>query len=82
MLVADWLALLRADPRLPAEFMDAEWPATRSVQTYRRIREKLARASLRNSPNSSRPGPRLGAESGPQIRLPTFPDAVPATRPR
>jgi PaaX-like protein C-terminal domain. len=42
MLVADWLALLRADPRLPREFMDADWPATRSYETYRRVHEKLA----------------------------------------
>ncbi|MDG4808795.1 PaaX family transcriptional regulator C-terminal domain-containing protein [Micromonospora sp. WMMD1120] len=45
MLVADWLALLRADPRLPPEFMDAQWPATRSAETYRRMHEKLAEAS-------------------------------------
>jgi phenylacetic acid degradation operon negative regulatory protein len=45
MLVADWLALLRADPRLPREFMDAQWPATRSYETYRRVHEKLAEAS-------------------------------------
>lgn len=45
MLVADWLALLRADPRLPREFMDADWPATRSYETYRRVHEKLADAS-------------------------------------
>jgi phenylacetic acid degradation operon negative regulatory protein len=42
MLVADWLALLRADPRLPREFMDAGWPAERSVETYRRVHERLA----------------------------------------
>nr|WP_230416455.1 PaaX family transcriptional regulator C-terminal domain-containing protein [Micromonospora tarapacensis] len=46
MLVADWLALLRADPRLPREFMDPAWPATRSVETYRRMHEKLAAASV------------------------------------
>ncbi|QDY09269.1 PadR family transcriptional regulator [Micromonospora sp. HM134] len=45
MLVADWLALLRADPRLPAEFMDAQWPASRSAQTYRRAHRALAEAS-------------------------------------
>ncbi|MEV4539581.1 PaaX family transcriptional regulator C-terminal domain-containing protein [Asanoa sp. NPDC049518] len=45
MLVADWLALLRADPRLPREFMDARWPAERSVEVYRRMHERLARAS-------------------------------------
>jgi phenylacetic acid degradation operon negative regulatory protein len=45
MLVADWLALLRADPRLPREFMDADWPATRSSEVYRRMHESLAEAS-------------------------------------
>ncbi|WFE93399.1 PaaX family transcriptional regulator C-terminal domain-containing protein [Micromonospora sp. WMMD987] len=45
MLVADWLALLRADPRLPAEFMGAQWPAARSVETYRRAHRRLAEAS-------------------------------------
>lgn len=45
MLVADWLALLRADPRLPREFMDAQWPAARSAETYRRMHDKLADAS-------------------------------------
>ncbi|WP_433496554.1 PaaX family transcriptional regulator [Sphaerimonospora sp. CA-214678] len=45
MLVADWLALLRADPRLPREFMDAEWPAPRSCEVYWRVRDELAEAS-------------------------------------
>ena len=41
MLVADWLALLRVDPRLPREFMDERWPASRSYETYRRVHESL-----------------------------------------
>jgi len=45
MLVADWLALLRADPRLPRDFMDAQWPAGRSAEVYRRMHERLAEAS-------------------------------------
>jgi phenylacetic acid degradation operon negative regulatory protein len=45
MLVADWLALLRTDPRLPREFMDAQWPAARSSEVYRRMHGKLATAS-------------------------------------
>ena len=45
MLVADWLALLRADPRLPREFMDAQWPAARSSEVYRRMHRTLADAS-------------------------------------
>ncbi len=42
MLVADWLALLRVDPRLPREFMDSKWPASRSYETYRRVHDSLA----------------------------------------
>ncbi|MBN9605633.1 MAG: hypothetical protein J0G30_03380 [Actinomycetales bacterium] len=35
MLVADWLALLRADPRLPRSYFGADWPAERSLRAYR-----------------------------------------------
>jgi phenylacetic acid degradation operon negative regulatory protein len=45
MLVADWLALLRVDPRLPGEFMDGRWPAQRSYQIYRRRHDALAARS-------------------------------------
>jgi phenylacetic acid degradation operon negative regulatory protein len=41
MVVADWLALLRVDPRLPREFMDAQWPASLSLDTYRRVHGAL-----------------------------------------
>jgi phenylacetic acid degradation operon negative regulatory protein len=68
MLVADWLALLRADPRLPREFMDAQWPATRSYETYRRVHDKLAKASAAEFAAlvAARPAPKgRGALSGP-----------------
>ncbi len=42
MLVADWLALLRVDPRLPREFMDAKWPAGRSYEIYHRVHSAIA----------------------------------------
>jgi phenylacetic acid degradation operon negative regulatory protein len=45
MLVADWLALLRVDPRLPREFMDATWPASRSFDTYRQVHDALVAES-------------------------------------
>jgi phenylacetic acid degradation operon negative regulatory protein len=48
-LGADWLALLRADPRLPAEHLSADWPSGRSAATFRRLREVFvgaARADL------------------------------------
>ncbi len=63
MLVADWLALLRVDPRLPREFMDARWPASRSYETYRRVHDALAadadaefRALLGQKPAAARAG--------------------------
>ncbi len=45
MLVADWLALLRADPRLPRHFLGADWPADRSFEVYWRWRRRLDAAS-------------------------------------
>ncbi|WP_129788993.1 PaaX family transcriptional regulator C-terminal domain-containing protein [Promicromonospora panici] len=48
-LGADWLALLRADPRLPAEHLSADWPSGRSAATFRRLRQGFigaARADL------------------------------------
>lgn len=47
MLVADWLALVRTDPRLPRHFLDDDWPATRSLELYRRLREETALAAAR-----------------------------------
>jgi phenylacetic acid degradation operon negative regulatory protein len=44
-LVADWLALLRADPRLPRDFLDDSWPADRSVAAYRARHAELSAAS-------------------------------------
>jgi phenylacetic acid degradation operon negative regulatory protein len=41
MLVADWLALLRADPRLPRAFMNDDWPADRSFDVYWAVRRAL-----------------------------------------
>lgn len=40
-LVADWLALLRADPGLPREYMGKDFALPRSVQVYERLREAL-----------------------------------------
>ncbi|MBL6275039.1 PadR family transcriptional regulator [Micromonospora fiedleri] len=83
MLVADWLALLRADPRLPAEFMDEQWPATRSAETYRRMHEKLAEASAAEFAElvaARTPVRRRNGRAGP----PSAPSPTPsaATRPR
>ena len=40
-LVADWLALLRADPGLPREYMGKDFALPRSVQIYERLRDDL-----------------------------------------
>lgn len=45
MLVADWLTLLRADPRLPPEYLDDRWPAATSFALYRSIRDALTERS-------------------------------------
>jgi phenylacetic acid degradation operon negative regulatory protein len=45
MLVADWLALLGVDPRLPRAFMDDDWPADRSYEVYWAARNALDEAS-------------------------------------
>ncbi|GIG39242.1 PaaX family transcriptional regulator [Cellulomonas phragmiteti] len=41
-LVADWLDLLRAVPRLPAEHLAPDWPAAASVATFHRLHAVLA----------------------------------------
>ncbi|UZN03739.1 PaaX family transcriptional regulator C-terminal domain-containing protein [Cellulomonas sp. S1-8] len=41
-LVADWLDLLRAVPRLPPEHLAPDWPAARSVEAFRRLHAALA----------------------------------------
>ncbi|WBB75919.1 PadR family transcriptional regulator [Micromonospora sp. WMMD1128] len=83
MLVADWLALLRADPRLPAEFMDAQWPATRSAETYRRTHDTLAEASAAEFADLVAAPGGVRRRSGPAAR-PSAPSPTrsAATRPR
>ena len=57
LLGADWLALLRADPGLPADQLGPDRPAAASAATYRRVSEALqpaARAALRRSLRGAR----------------------------
>ncbi|MFI7432251.1 PaaX family transcriptional regulator [Micromonospora haikouensis] len=83
MLVADWLALLRADPRLPAEFMDARWPATRSVETYRRVHRTLAEASTAEFAELVAARPPVSRRTGPAARpFAPSPTRSAAARPR
>lgn len=42
LLVADWLTLLRKDPRLPLEYLGDDWPAQRSHAAYLACRERFA----------------------------------------
>lgn len=47
LLVADWMALLRKDPSLPAELLGDEWPAALSHETYLTCREQYEEAAVR-----------------------------------
>jgi phenylacetic acid degradation operon negative regulatory protein len=52
LLGADWLALLRIDPGLPAAHLGPDWPASTSSAVYRRVFDGLepaARAALERS---------------------------------
>ncbi|MFV2084591.1 PaaX family transcriptional regulator C-terminal domain-containing protein [Micromonospora sp. LOL_021] len=74
MLVADWLALLRVDPRLPREFMPDDWPATKSTQVYRQVHERLAAESdAEFAALATRSGPsrRTGPAGRPSAPSPT-----------
>lgn len=44
-LVADWLALLRADPGLPPQYLDQGWPADSSTSTFKARHGEVAKAS-------------------------------------
>lgn len=44
-LVADWLALLRTDPGLPARYLGPDWPADRSTAIYHARQAELAAPS-------------------------------------
>jgi phenylacetic acid degradation operon negative regulatory protein len=46
-LVADWLALLRADPGLPRDYLDPSWPADASAEIFRTRRRQVATPSTR-----------------------------------
>lgn len=48
LLVADWLALLRADPRLPRQYMDDDWPADRSAELFTRRHREFAFPAVRD----------------------------------
>ncbi|MFK0159924.1 PaaX family transcriptional regulator C-terminal domain-containing protein [Streptomyces sp. NPDC090493] len=41
LLIDDWGRLLRSDPGLPAAYLDDDWPAARSAQTFSHLRGRL-----------------------------------------
>lgn len=41
-MVTDWLAVIGLDPRLPLEFLPADWPAVRAQQLFSRVRAAVA----------------------------------------
>jgi phenylacetic acid degradation operon negative regulatory protein len=56
LLGADWLALLRSDPGLPASHLGPDWPAATSTEIHRRVRaalEPAARAAVERSLRAS-----------------------------
>ncbi|WP_235008168.1 PaaX family transcriptional regulator [Microbacterium timonense] len=48
LLVADWLALLRADPRLPRQYMGEGWPADRSFELFTQRHRAFAFPAVRD----------------------------------
>ncbi|MFB7892238.1 PaaX family transcriptional regulator C-terminal domain-containing protein [Microbacterium sp. NPDC056044] len=48
LLVADWLALLRADPRLPRQYMGDDWPADRSFELFTNRQRAFAFPAVRD----------------------------------
>jgi phenylacetic acid degradation operon negative regulatory protein len=48
VLVADWLALLRIDPRLPRQYMGGDWPADRSYELFTRRHREFAFPAVRD----------------------------------
>ena len=56
-LVADWLVLLRAVPRLPATHLDDDWPSAASVSLFRRLHEDLAGPARAELAHRLRPSP-------------------------
>jgi len=48
ILVADWLALLRADPRLPRQYMGEDWPADRSFELFTRRHREFTFPAVRD----------------------------------
>lgn len=47
LLVADWLALLRMDPRLPRQYLGGDWPADRSTEVFTTRHRELAFPAVR-----------------------------------
>lgn len=41
-LQAEWLGIIRGDPRLPVEHLPRDWPAERAEETFRAVYERLA----------------------------------------
>lgn len=46
-LVAEWLRIIRTDPRLPVQHLPPEWPARQAQETFRRIAEETAGSAAR-----------------------------------
>ncbi len=65
VLTTDWLQVVRDDPRLPLEFLPADWPAVQAEMLFRRINGRLRRTAEREM----------------RQRLDVIPAAIPAAIP-
>lgn len=45
VLTTDWLQVVRDDPRLPLEFLPADWPGVRAEVLFRRVSGQLRRSA-------------------------------------
>jgi phenylacetic acid degradation operon negative regulatory protein len=46
-LVAEWLRIIRTDPRLPVQHLPSDWPARQAQDTFRRIARQTERTAGR-----------------------------------
>lgn len=47
LLHAEWLLIIREDPRLPLDLLPADWPGVKAERLFRTLRERLARPAAK-----------------------------------
>jgi phenylacetic acid degradation operon negative regulatory protein len=64
VLGTDWLQVIRADPRLPVEFLDPGWPAFAAQDLYRGLEARLRGPAERAAASRLVPGPPVSRAGG------------------